>query len=176
VRERVDGLLGELGLAGFQDRPPAEISIGEQQRTALARALSLSPRLLLADEPSGHQDSAWAEGVFRTIRAAAKQGTTCLVATHNEELLQFVDRIVGIRDGHLVDVAHPGLRPPEELAVEVVERSKVAPAAEAGGETSPFRPVEDPPEDDAPMTKPVPLHPEDDEGGGDLRSKYGPPS
>ncbi|MEO8323939.1 MAG: hypothetical protein ABI571_07375, partial [Actinomycetota bacterium] len=71
--------------------------------------------------------------------------------THNEELLQFVDRIVGIRDGHLVDVEHPGLRPPEELAVEVVERSQAAPVAE-----------------------PVALHPEG--GDDDLRSKFGPQS
>lgn len=174
VREKIDGLLGELGLANFQDRPPAEISIGEQQRTALARALLLSPRLLLADEPSGHQDSAWAEGVFKTIRAAAKQGTACLVATHNEELLQFVDRIIGIRDGHLVDVEHPGLRPPEELAAQVVQRSQAAPVAETRGETTPFRPVAAEPDDDAPIAEPVPLHPEGDDD--DLRSKFGPQS
>ncbi len=143
VAEQIDGLLGELGLARFEDRPPNEISIGEQQRTALARALALSPRLLLADEPSGHQDAAWAEGVFRAIRTAAKAGTACLVATHNEELLQFVDRIVGIRDGALVDVEHPGLRPPEEMAVEVTHIEEEVPEAPGVLDDSPFRPVPD---------------------------------
>ena len=60
---RVDELLGALGLADLADRLPVETSIGEQQRTALARALVLSPRLLLADEPTGHQDAGWS-GVF----------------------------------------------------------------------------------------------------------------
>lgn len=174
VTEKIDGLLGELGLSNFQDRPPSEISIGEQQRTALARALSLSPQLLLADEPSGHQDAAWAEGVFRAIRTAAKGGTSCLVATHNEELLQFVDRIVGIRDGHLVDVEHPGLRPPEELAAEVVAAAAPEPPEQPVADHSPFRPVVTPDDDDAPVAPAVKLHPTDDEGDDDLRSKFGP--
>ena len=177
VREKVDGLLGELGLAGFQDRPPSEISIGEQQRTALARALSLSPQLLLADEPSGHQDAAWAEGVFRAIRAAAKQGTTCLVATHNEELLQFVDRIVGIRDGLLVDVEHPGLRPPEELAAEVIAAAEPEPpAVEPAPDHSPFRAVVEPAEEENPVAPAVKLRPDGDGGDDDLRTKFGPGS
>jgi ABC-type lipoprotein export system ATPase subunit len=103
---RVDSLLLDLGLDGYGDRTPGEISIGEQQRTGLARALALTPRLLLADEPTGHQDAGWAKGVFEVIRAAAEDGTACLVATHNQELLQYADRIVGIHDGHLEDVAH----------------------------------------------------------------------
>ena len=80
---RVDELLGALGLVDLADRLPVETSIGEQQRTALARALVLSPRLLLADEPTGHQDAGWSERVLVALRDAAAGGTSCLVATHN---------------------------------------------------------------------------------------------
>ena len=104
--ERIDSLLEALGLDTYSDRAPGEISIGEQQRTGLARAIALRPRLLLADEPSGHQDAGWAKGVFQVIRSAAADGTACLVATHNQELLQYADRIVGIHDGQLEGVAH----------------------------------------------------------------------
>jgi putative ABC transport system ATP-binding protein len=109
--ERIDSLLEGLGLAAFADRVPAEISIGEQQRTGLARALVLGPKLLLADEPAGHQDADWAAGVFATIRRAAAEGTSCLVATHNQELLGYADGIVGIRDGRLEPVRHTDARP-----------------------------------------------------------------
>jgi putative ABC transport system ATP-binding protein len=104
--ERVDLLLENLGLDKFADRAPAEISIGEQQRTGLARALVVAPKVLLADEPSGHQDAGWAKGVWGVIREAAADGTACLVATHNQELLQYADRIVGIHDGRFEDVHH----------------------------------------------------------------------
>lgn len=102
--ERIDPLISDLGLAELKDRLPAEISLGEQQRTALARALITSPALLLADEPTGHQDSVWARGVMRTLRSACSEGTACLVATHNPEVLRYVDRILGIRDGHLGEI------------------------------------------------------------------------
>jgi putative ABC transport system ATP-binding protein len=99
--ERAEKLLRGLGLDVLADREPAEISMGEQQRAALARALVLSPRLLLADEPTGHQDADWARGVFRAIRFAAKEGTACLVATHHQEAVQFADRVLAIRDGQV---------------------------------------------------------------------------
>jgi ABC-type lipoprotein export system ATPase subunit len=99
--ERVERLLASLGLDGLADRDPAEISLGEQQRVALARALVLSPRLLLADEPTGHQDAEWGKGVFRAIQWAAEQGSACLVATHHQEAVQFADRVLAIRDGRL---------------------------------------------------------------------------
>jgi putative ABC transport system ATP-binding protein len=98
---RAQQLMEDLGLAAFADRAPTEISLGEQQRTGLARALVCSPRLLLADEPTGHQDAVWGRGVLRTIRRAAEAGTTTLIATHNEEVLKYVDRLLAIRDGEV---------------------------------------------------------------------------
>jgi putative ABC transport system ATP-binding protein len=101
VEGRAEELMDELGLSQFADRMPTEISLGEQQRTGLARALVTAPRLLLADEPTGHQDAVWGRGVLRTLRRACGQGATCLVATHNEEILKYVDRILAIRDGEV---------------------------------------------------------------------------
>jgi len=105
--ERVTQILDELGLSQLADRLPHEISLGEQQRAALARALVGSPRVLLADEPSGHQDAVWAPGVFKALRHACQKGTSCLVATHNEEVLNFVDRILEMRDGRIVVTGDP---------------------------------------------------------------------
>lgn len=104
---RAAKLLTALGLDAYADRAPAEMSLGEQQRTALARAIVLRPWLLLADEPTGHQDAGWARMVFRAFRFAAREGTACLVATHSEEFLKEVDRVLTIRDGEV----HPGERP-----------------------------------------------------------------
>lgn len=101
AEDRTQQLMDDLGLSQFADRIPTEISLGEQQRTGLARALVLGPRLLLADEPTGHQDAVWGRGVLRTLRSAADEGTTSLVATHNEEVLKYVDRILTITDGEL---------------------------------------------------------------------------
>jgi ABC-type lipoprotein export system ATPase subunit len=78
----IETLLRELGLAGFAGRLPAETSIGQQQRTAVARALALKPALLLADEPTAHQDADWRERTLDILDAAAADGTTLLVATH----------------------------------------------------------------------------------------------
>ena len=73
--------------------------MGEQQRAGLARALVLSPRLLLADEPTGHQNADWAGAMFRALREATSQGTACLAASHDESILVYMDRVLGMSDG-----------------------------------------------------------------------------
>ena len=100
-RARATALLEEFGLVAYSERQPGEISLGEQQRVALARAMVVGPRLLLADEPTGHQDEGWAREVFRAFREVAAAGTTCLVATHSQEFLKHVDRVLAIRDGRI---------------------------------------------------------------------------
>jgi ABC-type lipoprotein export system ATPase subunit len=102
VTERVEQLLEDLGLTELEDRFPRETSVGEQQRTALARALVLSPRLVLADEPTGHQDEGWGSAVFDALRAAAADGTTCLVATHDPDVTRHCDRVVAMADGRVL--------------------------------------------------------------------------
>lgn len=97
----VNRLLSGFGLEQYAERQPAELSLGEQQRTAVARAMILLPKLLLADEPTGHQDAEWASAVFRAFRWVAGRGASCLVATHSREFLNHVDRVLAIRDGRV---------------------------------------------------------------------------
>ncbi len=84
------------------DRLPSESSLGEQQRVALGRALVRRPRLLLADEPTGHQDEDATAVVRSPLRQAAAEGTACLIATHDPELLDIADRVVTLADGRVV--------------------------------------------------------------------------
>jgi putative ABC transport system ATP-binding protein len=99
--ERAEQLITHLGLQDLAHRPPTEISLGEQQRTALARALLLRPDLLLVDEPTGHQDATWATRVIASLNAAASEGTCCLVATHSDEVAGYASRTLHMVDGQL---------------------------------------------------------------------------
>lgn len=101
ARRRAEALLEALALSHLGDRLPLEVSVGEQQRTAMARALMLEPKLLLLDEPTGHQDIESQRKVFHLLRAAVMGGACCLVATHNLEVRSYVDRELEIRDGQL---------------------------------------------------------------------------
>jgi putative ABC transport system ATP-binding protein len=99
--ERAEQLIVHFGLLELADRPPEEISLGEQQRTALARALILRPDLLLVDEPTGHQDATWATRVIASLNVAAGEGTCCLVATHSDEVAAFASRTLHMEDGRI---------------------------------------------------------------------------
>jgi putative ABC transport system ATP-binding protein len=99
--DRVDELLEELGLSQLAGRRPWEASVGEQQRAAIARALLLRPRVLVTDEPTGHQDAGWTDRVVAAIRRACDEGTACLMATHDEAAARFFDRSIRIRDGRV---------------------------------------------------------------------------
>ena len=102
ARERARSLLASLGLAERVDHQPAQMSGGEQQRVAIARALANSPRLLLADEPTGNLDPHTSAAVFNSLYALARQeGVAALVATHNLELAKHMDRVLALKDGHL---------------------------------------------------------------------------
>jgi putative ABC transport system ATP-binding protein len=97
----VAGVLARLGLDGLAGRLPAETSVGQQQRTALARCLVSQPAALLADEPTSHQDAASAELVWRALDHACAAGTACLVATHDEAAARQADRVWHIADGRV---------------------------------------------------------------------------
>lgn len=101
--DRLASVLELFGLSALAHRMPSETSLGEQQRTAIARALVGTPRLLLADEPTGHQDTAWVEGVLDGLRKAAAAGSTVLIATHDEQIIAQAPRRLTLRDGRLVD-------------------------------------------------------------------------
>ena len=93
-------LLGVLGIADCADRVPAQLSGGEQQRTAIATALANQPKVLLADEPTGELDSRTAQDVFRALQTANTDlDATILVVTHDPAVSHQVQRTVAIRDG-----------------------------------------------------------------------------
>ena len=104
----------ELDVAEHADRYPDELSGGERQRVAIARAIVGERRLLLADEPTGALDSVNGEAVMRLLRAATQRGVAGVVVTHEAHLASWADRVVFLRDGHVVDQtsAPPG---PESL-------------------------------------------------------------
>jgi len=106
--------LEELGLGDRAARFPDELSGGERQRVAVARAVVGDRHLLLADEPSGALDSANGEAVMRLIRAACRRGVAGVVVTHDAQLASWADRVVFLRDGHMVDQTAP-LPGPESL-------------------------------------------------------------
>jgi ABC-type lipoprotein export system ATPase subunit len=101
LRGRVDELMEDLGIAHLAARYPKETSLGEQQRTAVARALVLAPTLVLADEPTGHQDAVSERRVLEAFGRAAAEGGSCLIATHNASLAPRLDRVLEMADGRL---------------------------------------------------------------------------
>ena len=102
ARARAEQLLGSLGLGQRLDHRPSQLSGGEQQRVAVARALANKPALVLADEPTGNLDEATADIVLAEfLRLVRDQGSAGLVATHNERLALKMDRMVRLHDGRL---------------------------------------------------------------------------
>jgi len=103
--------LEQLGVAELAERFPDELSGGERQRVAIARAVVGDRHLLLADEPTGALDSVNGESVMRLLRAACKQGVAGLVVTHDAQLASWADRVVFLRDGHVIDQTRPPAGP-----------------------------------------------------------------
>jgi putative ABC transport system ATP-binding protein len=99
--ERADGLMTRLGIDHLADRFPDQVSLGERQRTSIARALLLKPRLLLADEPTAHQDHGWADVVLACLRDHAAEGGSCVLVSHHAHALDHADRRLSMTDGVL---------------------------------------------------------------------------
>jgi putative ABC transport system ATP-binding protein len=100
-RHDVDRLLRSLGIepTDLGDRLPSQLSLGQQQRVAIARALVASPRLVIADEPTAHQDEDHADRVMSALRDRVAAGAGILVSTHDRRLLPHLDRVVEVIDG-----------------------------------------------------------------------------
>ena len=100
--ERVALMLAIVGLADHARQRPNELSGGQQQRVAIARALAASPRLLIADEPTGQLDSETGRRIMRLLRTVVQsEGITALVATHDSALLELADSVLRLEDGQL---------------------------------------------------------------------------
>lgn len=106
ARSRAEELLSDVGLAGRMTHRPAELSGGEQQRCAVARALVHDPNVVLADEPSGNLDHANAERLHEIFfRLAREYETAVVVVTHNRQLAARADRVLLLEDGRLTTVS-----------------------------------------------------------------------
>jgi putative ABC transport system ATP-binding protein len=102
ANERADVLLGRVGLAQRKDHLPEELSGGEIQRIAIARALSFSPPLLLADEPTGNLDSKSGKSILELLRQLNQQdGCTIVMVTHSDEAARYAGQRIHLRDGRL---------------------------------------------------------------------------
>jgi putative ABC transport system ATP-binding protein len=104
ARERAQALVEDVGLAGRGHHFPSQLSGGEQQRIAIARALANDPPIVLADEPTGNLDSATGRLVIDLLIAVnRKRGRTLVLVTHDPELASMADEAIALRDGHVVE-------------------------------------------------------------------------
>jgi putative ABC transport system ATP-binding protein len=101
IEERVAELLETVGLQPRENHFPAQLSGGEQQRVAFARALANDPELVLADEPSGNLDAENGQKITQVLRMLKKKGKTVIVATHDAEIIRFADWSACLDDGRL---------------------------------------------------------------------------
>lgn len=99
--ERAMALLESVGLADQAHKLPGQVSGGQQQRAAIARALANDPALIVADEPTGNLDSRTSEDVFRLFNELVARGKTLLMVTHDKELARQVPRVIEIIDGNI---------------------------------------------------------------------------
>jgi lipoprotein-releasing system ATP-binding protein len=98
----VDSKLEALDILELRDRHPDEISGGQRQRAAIARAIINEPEVLFADEPTGNLDSTNSKRVYEIFRALCDQGSTVVLATHDQRISEIADRSIEVRDGRLL--------------------------------------------------------------------------
>jgi len=100
--ERAEQLLKQVDLADRATHTGAQLSGGQIQRVAVARALMMSPSLILADEPTGNLDSKRSDEIMRLFRAVNKQGATIVLITHEPEIAAYADRVITLKDGAII--------------------------------------------------------------------------
>ncbi|MCD6386108.1 ABC transporter ATP-binding protein [Candidatus Sumerlaeota bacterium] len=103
-RERARAALEKVGLAGRMNHLPTEISGGERQRAAIARALVTEPSVIMADEPTGNLDTRTGKEILNLFKEINQRGTTIILVTHEEEIARFSQRIIFLRDGEIIKI------------------------------------------------------------------------
>ena len=103
ARSRAEELMEHFGLSGRSHHVPGQLSIGERQRTALARAMLNKPKIVLADEPTGNLDSENAEVVLTHLKEFTKTGGAVLLVTHDDRALEYADQTVNLQDGRVLE-------------------------------------------------------------------------
>jgi putative ABC transport system ATP-binding protein len=103
LRERADGVLASVGLAGREAHYPSQLSGGQQQRVAIARALINEPEVLLADEPTGNLDSRTSVEIMAIFQQLNERGITVIMVTHEHDIAGYAKRNVMMRDGVILD-------------------------------------------------------------------------
>ena len=103
LREKADGVLASVGLAGREDHFPSQLSGGQQQRVAIARALINEPEMLLADEPTGNLDSRTSVEIMAIFQQLNERGITIIMVTHEQDIAAYATRNVIMRDGLIRD-------------------------------------------------------------------------
>jgi len=101
-KRKVDAVLERVGIAARRNHLPTQLSGGQQQRVAVARALVVSPKLILADEPTGNLDTANGEEVMNMLVKLNEEGTTVIMVTHSRSHAEYARRIVNMLDGRVV--------------------------------------------------------------------------
>ncbi|HIP73260.1 MAG TPA: ABC transporter ATP-binding protein/permease, partial [Anaerolineae bacterium] len=127
---RAQAMLERVGLGHRLDHYPSEMSGGEQQRTAVARALIHNPALILADEPTGNLDSVTGDSIMSLLKQLnQEEGITLILVTHDEEVAGYADRIVKLRDGRIVEIVaqeRPSPRPTPSPANQPVGKGRLS--------------------------------------------------
>jgi ABC-type lipoprotein export system ATPase subunit len=101
----IDDVLAEMDISAVARRLPEETSLGQQQRLAVGRALVVAPQLVVADEPTSHQDQAHAAAVAGSLRRAVEHGGACLVSSHDPVVIDHADRVITMIDGRITPQA-----------------------------------------------------------------------
>ncbi|OGI63641.1 hypothetical protein A2914_01660 [Candidatus Nomurabacteria bacterium RIFCSPLOWO2_01_FULL_41_21] len=102
AKDIADGVLGKIGLSHRIENKPSQLSGGEQQRVAVARAMAHDPKILFADEPTANLDTVSGESVIELFEELHKKGQTIVMVTHEDEYAKYCDRIVYLEDGKIV--------------------------------------------------------------------------
>lgn len=104
LKKEAQGILAHLGLKDHMHKLPSELSYGERQRIAVARGLVHSPRLLFADEPTASVNSELAKKIVDYLASYCKNGGSCIMVTHDADLLSSATKVLALRDGLLVEI------------------------------------------------------------------------